>query len=344
MEYPQKLLDLVDRINNGEWDELKPLFGDFDMVINLLSKFNMTHLLDPYDDNLYDIRNTLIYSLINSDNDEVSKRWMNSLIKDLGDISEINGQYYLDLSSLDELADWFESYSRDYSPRDAAKRVLSEDDDGNRAFYDMTDNVYRDVIEGLTPKNMKRLKEVAFETLNNKEIELDGRSSDLMDELVTEQGKEESFIVNSENIDRIINDEDTMLWFLKNDLGDLRFELYSLHDNAYNSAYESYLYRKVWDELKEYIDTDTKMDWYQHGKRYRVRLKVRREDLEGVIKEFFKQYKDYSDSFENVASYVGLVEKFMNEGPYDYLSFRIPDYPEYRDVENNINDFFNDYI
>lgn len=343
MEHPQKLIDLVNRINNGDWDELEPLFGDFDTVLNLLEKFDMVHLLDPYEDNVEGIRNFLIYSFLNSDNEELSKKWYDKLIGNLSDIDVINGEYYLDLGTLSDLSEWFKSYSRDYSPNDVAKRVLSEDSDP--FYYDnTTDDVYGDVIEGLTPKNMQILKEKIFKKLNNQEIELDGRSSDLMDELAKEQGKEESFIVNSQNIDRIIGDEDTMRWLLKNDLSDIRLDLYSLHSNAYNSAYESYLYRKVWDELDEYIESKGKTDWYQHGKRYRVRVKVRRSDLERVIKEFFYQYKNYTDDFDNVGGYLSLVTKLMYEGPYEYLSFRIPDYPDYSDVENNVNEYFGDYI
>ena len=56
---------------------------------------------------------------------------------------------------------------------------------------------------------------------------------------------------------RIIEDEESMKELLGDQLSDLRGDLYSVHSNAYNSAYETMVYNNVNSELEEYFDMDT---------------------------------------------------------------------------------------
>lgn len=337
-----KVREIVDRINDGEWSEIKPFFGSFDNALKLISRAGLDNLIDPFADGLEDDRNEILYELLNSNNPEISSKWFKKMATMLNDIHEINGEYFLDLDDLSELSELFRD-SYNVSTRNIAKSVLGED--SWEPFWDTTNNVYTDVVEDLNPKNLQRFKEIVFKKLDGKEIELDGRSSDLMNELAEEQSKEESFVVNSQNIERIIKDEDTMNWFFKNDLDDISSELYSLHNNSYNSAYESEFYKKVWNELDEYVDKDGKKDWYQRGNKYRIRVRVRPEQIRDVISEILYQYKKYNDElFYDPGSYLGFITKLMYEGPYDYLDFRVDDYPDSYEVSKNINDNFDSYF
>jgi hypothetical protein len=48
---------------------------------------------------------------------------------------------------------------------------------------------------------------------------------------------------------------------------------------------------------------------------------------------------------EYFGSYVGVIATLMdNHGDYDWLSFRVPDYPDWGTTKKNINDYFTDYI
>lgn len=334
-----KILDLVNKINDGEWDELQPYFGDFENALKLISKHNYLHLIDPFSGNLEDIRNTVIYSLLN--NPESRDKTFKQIVDRLSDIDIINGEYYLNLSDLSDLSELFAHSYRETSSRDVAKNVLGED--YWDPFWDTTDNVYRDVIDELNPENKKYFRDKVLELLGNKEIELDGRSSDLMEELAKEQTKETSFNVTPQNIDRIVNDEDTMLWLLKNELDDIKSELYSLHSTAYNGAYSDEYYRKVWSELEEYIDTNAKPDWFTWGKGQRVRVKIKTDSLFNAIVEFFYQNQKYNDDIDNYGSYMSLLINLM-EDSYDYLDFRMVDYPDGYEVDKRINEYFGDYI
>ena len=334
-----KVLDLVNKINDGEWYEIEPYIGSMENAINLITKHGYLHLIDPFNDDLEDIRNSIIYEMLN--NHDTSDELFKKIVDRLSDIDFINGEYYVNLSDLTDLSELFYHSSRDTSPRDVAKAVLGED--YWEPFWNTTDNVYTDVIEELTPDNKKYFRDKVLKLLENKEIELDGRSSDLMEELAGEQNKETSFIVTPQNIDRIINDEDTMLWLLKNELHDLNSDLYNVHSNAYNGAYNDEYYRKVWSELGEYIDTDSKPDWFKWGKGNRVRIRVRPGDLFRVIKDFFYEYKGYTDDIDNYGSYIDLVRHMMDT-TYDYLDFRMNDYPDGTEVDKRINEYFGDYI
>jgi hypothetical protein len=39
-----------------------------------------------------------------------------------------------------------------------------------------------------------------------------------------------------------------------------------------------------------------------------------------------------------------MMKQLMDDGEYDWLDFRIPDYPDYGLVTKDINDIFGDYI
>jgi hypothetical protein len=213
-------------INNGEMDSLEDYFDDMSVLFDVLNKRGYLHLIDPFSVDLGSYHNKVVYTILNSDG-ELSDKLFKKLANSLGDIDEINGEYYLNIRDLKDLADLFRTYSRDVSPRDIAEKVLSED--YWDAFYDTTDNVYRDVVDELNPKNLEYLKEYILKQLGTKEIELDGRSSDLMEELASEQGKETSLNLTPQNIDRVVKDEDTMDWLFKDELDDLKSNLYSVN-------------------------------------------------------------------------------------------------------------------
>ena len=148
------------------------------------------------------------------------------LLESLHDVKEENGQYYLILDSLDELADLFKSYSRDVSPHDIAQGVLGED--YYEPYYNTTNDVFRDVVEELNPENKNYLKNKILETLKGVEIEINGKSSGEMELIASEQGHDDYMEVNSENIGRIFDDRETMKYLLKYELDDINSSLYSI--------------------------------------------------------------------------------------------------------------------
>jgi hypothetical protein len=136
---------------------------------------------------------------------------------------------------------------------------------------------------------------------------------------------------------------------LKNDLYDLSRELYSIHYNAYNSAYADEMYEAVWSELEEYFVPGS----WEHvtkelsggKKRTYEYIKIRdfKKDMydflvENELPQWNEQYLDY------YGNYIHTIVNMMNNNEREYLSFRTPDYPDWDRVEKNINDMFGDYI
>ena len=86
-------------------------------------------------------------------------------------------------------------------------------------------------------------------------------------------------------------------------------------------------------------------DWFKWGERYRVRLKLKKGILFNVINNFFGEYIAYNDSFDYYGSFISLLEHLMDSSDdYEYLDFRIGDYPDSREVDKNINEIFGEYI
>ena len=145
----------------------------------------------------------------------------------------------------------------------------------------------------------------------------------------------------------MIKNEEAMKQLLDDDLNELKSELFSIHSNAYNGAYQSEIYGLIWSELDIHfvgrvIDEQTKIGettkWLQY-------VKIR--NLQGNVEKFLSNRlgSEYNeDKLDYEGSYTTMMKRLMDDGEYDWLDFRIPDYPDYGLVTKDINDIFGDYI
>lgn len=334
---------LLDEFNNGNWDEVGVFFNnDFEMFYKFLEKYGIAEQIVPSNVD-EDYLNMVMFAWINR---EPQKALNYVCEKYITDVYPMKDGYYLFLSSRDELAKLFSSSGRNYSAKDVAERVLG--DDSMEAFDSTTYDVYSDVIEELDEKNTRYLADYILKEIGNQDLNVDDYSSEFFDDLATEQNREGFFQITSNDVFDLIKDNEAMNELLKGDLDELRGELYNIHWNAYNNAYESEVYNSVWSELETYFTKD-----FEHQtkelpsgkKRTYEYIKIR--DFYGDIYNFLSSNKMpewRSVIIDYVDNYVDFLYQRMYDGELDFLDFRIPDYPDYSLVRQYINEFFGDYI
>jgi len=260
--------------------------------------------------------------------------------KFLGDVEFDNGVPYLVVGSRGDLATLFCNDSRYDISRDTIETLLVGED-VFEPYWDTTDDVYRDVIEELNEKNISRLKEYMLKELKGQQLSPETEEMEL---IAAEQGHNDFWEINEDNVARILDDKESMDSLLGDELSNLKSELYSIHLSAYNSAYESDVWKKVFDELGEYFEgygtfitrphpykKDTQQEYF----------KIPISDFYGVITDFLDENKKYGQSgtLDYEGSFINIVSNNR-----DCLSVRIPDYPDSREVDKNINSYFSDYI
>lgn len=270
-------------------------------------------------------------------NKEAFYKWIPTV---LDDVIFKDGVAYLEIDDRSDLSQVFCKNDRNGLSRDTIENILSGDSDWE-PMWDTTDNVYRDVIEELNNSNLERLKEYIVSNLEGEQIEPE---TDLLEEIADEQGHPEYVLVTSDNVGKIVGSEETMSLLLKNNLSDLRSELYSMHSNSYNSAYENEIYESIFNELGTYFIGNGEFTMKPHP--YKKNTEVQNftipiANFESNILDYLINNKGYGNSgtLEYWGSYLNLLEE-----DFDCLSIRPPDYPDSREVDKNINLYFNDYI
>lgn len=336
--------ELLDEFNDGNWDEVGTYFNhDFELFLDYLEKNGLEGELDYelVDD---DWQNAVLLYKLEKHPEETLKYICDNLITD---VYQMEGGYYLYLRDRTELAVLFNNFGRDTTSRNAAENVLGED--YWEPYYDTTDDVYRDVIDELNEENDNHLAQYILKNIGNQDLSLDDYDDALFHQFSEKQGTEGFFKIDGENVMELIGDEDAMKEMLKKDLDDLKSELYSIHNNAYNTAYTDEIYNDVWSELSEYFEPKS---WkYDEKERYDGK-KIQHEyikikDFYTDIYDFLSENKDkqYSDqSLEYWGSYVGFVSYMMDNNERSWLYFRIPDYADWTLTKKNINEIFRDYI
>ena len=322
--------------NNGELDVAK-YFNDYHTWFSILKKRGLMGEVDPKNASGGEHwQNEYLLWLYENDKENYYK-WIPSL---LNDVVFENGKAYLEITDRGDLAKLFCKNDRNGLSRDTIEDVLNGDSNWE-PYWNTTEDVYRDVIEELTKENLLSLKEYIVKKLSGKNISPETEELEL---IASEQGRTEYAEINSENIDRVVDDEETMKELLNDQLSDLKSELYSIHSSSYNSAYEESVWSEIWSELGTYFEGDG--EWISKPHPYKKNteiqyFKIPIKDFEGYVNDYLFNNKGYGNS--GTLEYHGGFVEIMKED-MDCLSAQSPDYPDSRKVDKNINEYFKDYI
>jgi hypothetical protein len=340
------LQEYIDEFNNGEFDDLLKIFGSMEQILTFFQKQNILNDIDPFDDNLSDYQLEILNYLLNVLND---KETLRVCISKLDDITIKDDGYYLEIKDREDLSELFYNGGRDTSARDVAKMVLGDDVDWDR-WGNTTDDVYRDVIEELNPANIELLKKHILDVLTNWKIEIDDETPDLFNNY-SEDG---IFYLTPENVGDVIGDEESFMYLINNDyLEDLESDLSNIHSNAYNSAYETEVYRAVENELETFFDMKS-AKWLSIPTSYNPEKLVEHYSLKFNPGEVFNSISKYvadsgnwgyyANNLDYVTTWLNMMNTFMDNGDEPWLDFRIPEYPDSSLVDKYINEFFPDYV
>jgi hypothetical protein len=326
---------IINDFNDGEFDA-ELFFGDWNTFFTVLDKRGLISQIDIENP---EVQNSLLIWLHGRDR----KRFHEFVVDKLSDIDmDENGVIYLDLDDRSELSNFFCERSRNGLSIYYINSILSGENDLD-LYDDTTDSVYRDVIEGLNPKNMKHLREYIVENLKGQKIET---GTIELEDIAREQGHPEYVTVdNPMTAQTIIDDKESMNHLLDTYLEDLKSELESIHRNAYNQAYESETYENIFSELQEYINGNG--EYYSQPHRFKKDTMTQRFRVP-VASNFDEIILDYLISNKNRGSR-GLLEYWGDYIPIvqdeqDCLTAHPPEYADNRQVEDNINEIFTDYI
>ena len=330
--------EIVNEFNNGNLD-VENYFNDYETFFNILKKRGYMSQVDPTAPGSEDWQNEYLLWLYEEDIKKFHEYVVMLLQDDL--VMDENGKIFYVTTDIGELSKLFCSNRNDISA-DTIENILSGEGDVWEPYWDTTDDIYRDVIEELTPQNDKRLQEYILDTLQDSQIEPETEELEL---IASEQGHPEYAIITPENIKRVVDDKETMEYLFENGLEELESELRSLHSNSYNSAYESEVWRDIWSKVNEYFDGDG--EWIGRPHRYKKGTMVQTfkipvsSNFDTIILDYLNDNKEYGNSgtLEYWGSYIGLLDESV-----ECLSVYAPDYPDFREVDKNINDYFSDYI
>ena len=344
---------IIQNFNDGDWADISPIFNrktttflKFLKSKNLLDRIDINQL--PEDDfpemeflDSLGLLDGLEYRTVP---DEQSNRYLLYMLEKtpsetlkficdnlLTDVELRGEDYYLRLNDREELSEFFKDYSRDTSPKDVSKAVLGED--YWEPYWDTTNDIYTDVIEVLDKENLAVISHYIIDRIGNQVLSTDDYDTQFFDKISNESGE---FTITTENVGELLRDEESMKLLLNDDLSDLKQELYSLHNNSYNSAYEGEIYSDVMSELERLFVGNIIEDKY---------IQIR--DFYNDVHKFLSTYKGSGYNNENLdyhGSYTSIIKQLMDEDEMEYLDFRIPDYPDHREVDKNINDMLTSYI
>jgi hypothetical protein len=333
-----KWLRLVDDFNDNDHEQIINLFGDVDTFFEALKGKDLLHLIDPEADGNEDWINEWLLYMYEVGNKE---SFYTYVIDSLSDVELNNGKFYFKTIYREDLSGVFCDGNR-LSSRDIAYKILDADSDDWERFHYTTDDVYEDVISELTPKNLERLCELVVFDLKDVNVETE---TELLENIAEEQNHPDYVVVDSNNVRRIVDDEETMNFLLENHLSEIKSNLYSVHHNSYNAAYNDYLWEEVWSELQtyfvgkgEYVAKQVSSKDPQKTAQY---FEIEIANFESNIIDFLQNNKKYGNS-----GTLGYMGNYINVLQEDFECLRLgpSDYPDSRKVDKYINEYFNDYL
>ena len=265
---------------------------------------------------------------------ELSKQYV---LNSLNDVTYEDGKWYYTDSDRGELSKLF-CRDRDFS-QNSIKEILDGEYD-NHWWYESDLDLHSSVIDDLNEKNINLLIDKLNDELSGVRIGYD--NSDLLETIAEEQGHPEYVIVDKENLKTILKDSSATKEILE-EAPDTEGNLRNLYSTAHSNAWESDLYEEIWGELETYFEGHgeytTKPSTFDKNKMVQT-WKIPINDLYGILENYLQENVRYND---RTLLYYGNLLNIIDE-ENECLRIRVPDYPSWTKIKENLNEYFGDYI
>lgn len=327
--------EFLDMFNNGELD-VESYFNDYETWFNVLKRRGLMSQLDPINGTDSESwQNEFLLWLYDNDRGKYYY-WVDRI---LNDVTIENDKIYF-VGDREDLSLIFCDGRRYDWSQETISNFLEGEDIFER-YWNTTEDVYKDVIEELDGENLKILKKSIIEQLKNKKLSPETEEMEL---IAAEQGHNDFWEITEDNVSRIIDDEDSMNSLLNDELRDIKGELYSVHSNSYNSAYEEEVWDDLWKEVNKYFEG--KGEWIYKPHAYKENTQIQKFkipiiDFEEHVNDYLYANKNYgrSGSLEYLGTYMEMLKETI-----DCIGFQPSDYPDFRKVDRNINEYFKEYF
>ena len=347
---------IINILTNGSDNQIQSLVntvfnGDSELFMSFLEKNGLLSDENIYDYLIEEMPMTYLSKKFKTNPDKTTKYIVDNYFND---VTSENGRYIFRLNNREDLSIFFkDDGGSDMGSKKLAKLILQED--WWEPFYDALQDVYDEVIENLTPENLKLLAEKINDELSGSKIEPE---TSLLEDIAIDQGHPDYVELSADLLlNTIFEEKESTKYILDREAVDTSSELYSLYHNAYNSAYVDEKWENLTNELKSLLGIDNIGEYRSKKVKNYKGEEVNINDyfidvtnfLPDVIQSTFDD-KYMNDDYRNQFEYYGDFESFVQEMIYEDVieggSLSIPyyDYPDHDRVERNMNEMFRDYI
>ena len=334
---------LLRKFNEGDLEGvLSALDGKIEPIIGLLDKKGLLDQIDLTSNDNEEYHNHGYYYIAKNH----PEKFLSMMVEFFDEISvEDDGRTFLTIADRSDLSELFCDSIRNGLSQSTVANILDGENDWGR-FDVSSENLYRDVIEDLTPENETILYQRVLKDFLN-ESEKIYPETELLQSIAEEQGHNDFVELTQENIPKIFSDEDSALSVL-GILEDLRSELHSLYESAYNDAYESELYENSFNSLSDFFVG--RGDWVSKQSpkdptktQYDFRIEV--NDFFGLMKRYFDELRgEGTHTIENYGYFMSVLQNGIDMNVFECVKVFAPDYADWTKMKESFNDLFSDYI
>jgi len=335
-----KISALIDKFYDNPTGVAKNFGGPEQFIKFVLTKGNPEeHYLDPKNQFFYDegLQDLLIWEQYQTTPNKLEyfKRFISDFLE--SDLVVENDRIIW-LIDKDDLLMAFDDRGRDGTAKYAAEMVFNED--YNEHFNDVIDDFYNDCIRTLNDKNESLLaNKIVSELppLTSEDIE----QTSFLEELWEIEGQSGFLTITSDNISELLGDDETTDYIITNFFPDLKSDMMNDYHNAFNTAYEDELSKKVYSNLEGFFGDSGKMvnvGTNRAGNDIWTYAIDVTNTFDYLFREYFSDWENHYNPIEYFGSFKEMLNQLFDDG-LNKIDFTIPDYPDSDEIESAYNEY-----
>ena len=336
-----KISALIDKFYENPDGVSKNFGGPENFIKFILSKGGQySKYLDPKNQFFYDndLQDLLIWEKYQSVEDK--QQFLREFIVEFldSDMDVESGGKISWVIDKDDVLLAFDDRGRDATARNAAELIFKED--FNEYFNDVINDFYDDCVETLNDNNKSLLaNKIVSELppLTSDDIE----QTSFLEELWEIEGQSGFLTITSDNISELLGDDETTDYIITNFFPDLKSDMMNDYHNAFNTAYEDELSKKVYSNLEGFFGDSGKMvnvGTNRAGNDIWTYAIDVTNTFDYLFREYFSDWENHYNPIEYFGSFKEMLNQLFDDG-LNKIDFTIPDYPDSDEIESAYNEY-----